>query len=128
MTLLDCATQVNSLLAIPTTIVFMSVAVILTFKTRFVQIRALHRFWKWLGAGAGERARLELGALERIDVPLRRAEVGARRLGDGKAVRVGLRATDEQQRKAEREPLHHGCASWRGSAWSASQTWRSSPG
>ncbi len=50
MTLLDCATQVNSLLAIPTTIVFMSVAVILTFKTRFVQIRALHRFWKILGS------------------------------------------------------------------------------
>ena len=52
MTLFDCVTQINSLLAIPTTLIFLSVAIILTFRTRFVQIRALQRFWKILSKGS----------------------------------------------------------------------------
>ena len=44
MNMLAWLYTIKGMLDFPTTMLFFAVSVILTFKTRFIQIRAIHRF------------------------------------------------------------------------------------
>lgn len=49
--------QINDLLAIPSTLAFLGVAIFLTFKTGFVQLRSLRRFKQLVTAGGAQEDR-----------------------------------------------------------------------
>ena len=51
MNILQICSSIEALFAMPTTVLFLLVGVVLTIKSRFLQFRALPRLWKLLSSG-----------------------------------------------------------------------------